>query len=123
MCDTVITCSAQVNIINPVKTHPTSFAIFVDKETYDSTKDAIIAYRDAVELDGLSTYIVVNNWKNPEEVKSEIIKLYNSQPKLEGAVFIGNIPITMIRNGQHMASAFKMDEDRVCMGSFFCCIR
>ena len=109
---TVITCFAQVDIINPVKTHPTSFAIVVDKETYDNTKDAIIAYRDAVELDGLSTYIVVSSWKNPEEVKAEIIKLYNRKPKLEGAVFIGEIPIPMIRNGQHMASAFKMDEDR-----------
>ena len=109
---TVITCFAQVNIINPVKTHLTSFAIVVDKETYDKTKDAILAYRDAVELDGLSTYIVVGNWKNPEEVKSELIKLYNRKPILEGAVFIGEIPITMLRNGQHMASAFKMDEDR-----------
>jgi HEAT repeats len=109
---TVITCFAQVNIIDPVKTHPTSFAIVVDKGTYDKTKDAIIAYRDAVELDGLSTYIVLNNWQSPEEVKTELIKLYNREPKLEGAVFIGDIPITMIRNGQHMASAFKMDEDR-----------
>ena len=109
---TVITCSAQVNIMYPVKTHPTSFAIVIDKETYDKTKDAVFAYRDAVELDGLSTYIVVSSWKNPEEVKAEIIKLYKGKPKLEGAVFIGDIPITMIRNGQHMSSAFKMDEDR-----------
>jgi hypothetical protein len=107
-----IVCSAQISVTNPVKPHPTSFAIVVDKETYNKTKDAILAYRDAVELDGLSTYIVVNNWKNPEEVKAELIKLYNGQPKLEGAVFIGDIPITLIRNGQHMASAFKMDEDR-----------
>jgi HEAT repeat protein len=107
-----IVCSAQVSVTKPVKSHPTSFAIVVDKDTYDKTKDAIIAYRDAVELDGLSTYILVNNWKNPEEVKTELIRLYNSNPRLEGAVFIGDIPITMIRNGQHMASAFKMDEDR-----------
>ncbi|MDR3668106.1 MAG: HEAT repeat domain-containing protein [Ignavibacteriaceae bacterium] len=107
-----IVCSAQVHITNPVLSHPTSFAIVVDKDTYDKTKDAIVAYRDAVELDGLSTYILVDNWKNPEEIKTELIKLYNSSPKLEGAVFIGNIPIIMIRNGQHMASAFKMDEDR-----------
>jgi len=106
------TCNAQVNIIKPVKMHSTSFAIIVDNETYDKTKDAVIAYRDAVELDGLSAYIVVSNWKNPEEVKAEIIKLYKGKPKLEGAVFIGDIPVVMIRNGQHMASAFKMDEDR-----------
>jgi hypothetical protein len=106
------TCNAQVNIIKPVKMHSTSFAIIVDNDTYDKTKDAVIAYRDAVESDGLSTYIVVSNWKNPEEVKAEIIKLYKGKPKLEGAVFIGDIPVVMIRNGQHMASAFKMDEDR-----------
>ncbi|MDR3611083.1 MAG: HEAT repeat domain-containing protein [Ignavibacteriaceae bacterium] len=106
------TCTAQVNIIKPVKIQPTSFAIVIDKDTYDKTKDAIYTYRDAVELDGLSTFIIVNDWKSPEEVKAELIKLYNGEPKLEGAVFIGDIPIVMIRNGQHMASAFKMDEDR-----------
>jgi HEAT repeat protein len=107
-----VTCTAQVNIIKPVKIQPTSFAIVIDKDTYDKTKDAIYAYRDAVELDGLSTFIIVSDWKSPEEVKAELIKLYNGEPKLEGAVLIGDVPIVMIRNGQHMASAFKMDEDR-----------
>ena len=34
----------------------------------------------------------------------------------EGAVFIGNIPIPMIRKAQHMTSAFKMDEREYPMG-------
>lgn len=103
---------AQVTKINPIKSHPSSFAIVIDKDTFDKTKDAVLAYRDAVELDGLSSFILVNDWKNPEDVKLELQKLYKGKPKLEGAVFIGNIPIAMIRNGQHMSSAFKIDEDR-----------
>jgi hypothetical protein len=100
-----------VIIKKPVKKNPTSFAIIVDKVTYDRIGSAVDTYRDAVENDGLSAYILINNWKNPDEIRSEILKLYNSKPQLEGIVLIGDIPIPMVRNAQHMTSAFKLDEN------------
>lgn len=103
----------QVKIIEPGKTYETSFAIVVDDVTFNKCEPAIKAYKSSIEDEGLSTYIVYANWSNPDDVKSELLKLYNrKKPVLEGAVFIGDIPIPMLRNGQHFTSAFKLDEDR-----------
>jgi HEAT repeat protein len=103
---------SQVKVIEPGKNHPTSFAIVVDDLTYSKCEEAIKTYKDAIEEDGLSAYVVYSNWKNPDEVKAELLKLYKKNPVLEGAVFVGDIPIAMLRNGQHFTSAFKLDEDR-----------
>lgn len=60
-------------------------------------------------MEGLPTFIVYNEWNKPEDVKKVIVKLYKKD-KLEGVVFVGDIPIPMLRKAQHMTSAFKMDE-------------
>lgn len=101
----------KVKIQKPKKQHPTVFAIIVDEMTLEKTKGAIEAYRDALENDGLATYIVSEAWKNPDQVRKEIVKLYKRNPTLEGVVFIGDIPIALIRNAQHMTTAFKMNEE------------
>jgi len=103
---------AQLQEIKPGKISATSFAIIVDAATYNHCKEAIHNYKNSVEADGLSTYILVNDWKNPDEIKKEILRLYNQKPMLEGVVFVGDIPIPMIRNAQHMTSAFKLDEEK-----------
>lgn len=86
-----------------------SFAIIVDQETYNNCSKDILAYRDQVEKDGLPSFILHHKWANPEQIKKEIKRLYANH-KLEGMVLIGDIPIPMIRKGQHLATAFKMDE-------------
>lgn len=103
---------AQLQELKPEKITTTSFAIIVDAETFSNCESSILAYKKSIEDDDLSTYILVNNWKNPDEVRKEIIRLYNKKPLLEGVVFVGNIPIPMLRNGQHFTSAFKLDEDK-----------
>lgn len=103
---------AQVQEIKPGKKTATSFAIIVDETTFSNCKAAILNYKNSVEDDGLSTYILVSNWQNPDQVKKEILRLYKQKPILEGVVFVGDIPIPMIRNAQHMTSAFKLDEER-----------
>ena len=107
----VIPGFGKVKIQKPRSQHVTAFAIIVDEMTLEKTGGAVEAYRDALEADGLSTYIVSGNWKNPDEVKAEIIKLNKRKPVLEGVVFIGDIPVALIRNAQHMTTAFKMNED------------
>lgn len=102
----------QVQEVKPVKKCATAFAIIVDEETYKNCKDALSNYKNAVEEDGLSTYLLISDWKNPDEVKKEIVRLYNQKPVLEGVVLVGDIPIPMIRNAQHMTSAFKLDEEK-----------
>lgn len=100
---------AQQNIIGPQSRVASSFAIFIDDKSYDACKDAVMAYKDMLEKEGLATYLLVADWEGPEHVKYFLEKYYNEQA-LEGAVFIGNIPIPMVRKAQHMTSAFKMSE-------------
>ncbi len=100
---------AQQNIIGPQSRVASSFAIFIDDKSYDACKDAVMAYKDMLEKEGLATYLLVADWDGPEHVKYFLEKYYNEQA-LEGAVFIGNIPIPMVRKAQHMTSAFKMSE-------------
>lgn len=98
-------------IQKPTLTSKTSFAIVVDDATYQQAKDEIAAYQASIEKDGLGTYIVSHTWQHPQEVKDILKSLYtNAKQPLEGAVFIGNIPIPMIREAQVLTSAFKTNE-------------
>ena len=90
---------------------PHSFVIITDNATFDACADALDAYKQAVENEGLATHIVASDWQSPEEVKS-VLQEYYSECGLDGAVFVGNVPIAMIRRAQHMTSAFKNDSAR-----------
>ena len=87
------------------------FAIVVDGESYAACKAEIDGYRNLLEQEGFTPVILSREWQQPEEVRAELLKLYQ-QHALEGAIFIGQIPIPMIRDAQHLTSAFKMDQER-----------
>ncbi len=103
-------CFGKIYIEKPRSRKTTAFAIITDNVTREKANTAIIAYRDALEKEGLSTYILSDKWENPEHVRQEIIRIYKRKPALEGVVFIGDVPIALIRNAQHMTTAFKMNE-------------
>ena len=86
-----------------------TFAIFTDEQTWQHCREELEAYRDVLGEEDLPTYIIYNDWQRPEEVK-DIIRRLHRRNRLEGAVFVGDIPIPMIRKAQHLTSAFKMDE-------------
>lgn len=94
----------------PVMVLANSFAIVIDRTTYSKAKDAVENYRKAVEHDGLKTYLIAAEWANPSQVRDSLKALYNRDKTLEGCVLVGDIPIAMIRNAQHMTTAFKMNE-------------
>lgn len=101
---------ARLEVKKPTQEHATSFAIIIDKETYDYAEEAVDAYRNAIENDGLSVYVLISQWKTPDDIKAEILKLYQQPRPLEGIVLIGDIPIPMLRNAEHMTSSFKFEE-------------
>lgn len=105
---------AQQTIIAPTQTVKNSFAIFVDQDTYTACKEEIEMYRDVLQGEGLAPYILAAKWESPEHVKFFLMKYYKEQA-LEGAVFIGDIPVAMIRRAQHLTSAFKMDQEKYPM--------
>ncbi|WEK33661.1 MAG: hypothetical protein P0Y53_14305 [Candidatus Pseudobacter hemicellulosilyticus] len=88
----------------------TSFAIVVDANTYAAIRPQLQAYKKAVEKEGLATYIVSHAWSSPEEIRGQLQKLHGQSPRLEGAVLVGDIPVPMIRDAQHLTSAFKMNQ-------------
>ena len=71
----------------------------------------MLRYRDALQNDGLATYIIRDNWTTPSLVREALIDLYKSDSCLEGIVLVGDVPVAMVRNAQHMTTAFKMDEE------------
>ena len=112
VCLQALSLAAAPRIVRPGVKSPTTFAIFIDSRSYEAAAAEVAAYRAAVERDGLGTYLLFVEWQNPESVRSEIIRMTEAQPHLEGVVFVGDIPIAMIRDGQHLTSAFKSSQDR-----------
>lgn len=88
-----------------------SFAIVVDKNTYENCRTSIDNYSQAVKMEGLNTFIVIDRWDCPDSIRMELKKLYNAY-NLEGAVMIGDVPVPMIRDAQHLTTAFKMDQKK-----------
>lgn len=112
ICSMLTASVTAQQIEKPSVSTPTSFAVIIDATTYSKTKDAVQIYKKAVEKDGLGTYIISHDWKNPEEIRTILQKLYKQSPKLEGAVLVGDIPVPMVRDAQYLTSAFKMDQRR-----------
>jgi hypothetical protein len=89
------------------------FAIVVDQKSYQAAKAEIDAYLLSVEKQGLKAFLLAGEWKSPVVIRQKLKEMHDSDNNpLEGAVFIGDIPVPMIRDAQHFTSAFKMDQDR-----------
>ncbi len=96
-----------------LRNEKTAVAIVIDLASYEQTSEAVDAYRELLESEGLHTHLLARNWKNPDEIREELHNIYkDATPPLEGTVLIGDIPIPMIRDAQHLTSAFKMDQER-----------
>ena len=90
----------------------TGVAIVVDTQSYNAAQEEIEAYAKILETEGLKPYLIVKNYSMPDSLRKDLISLYNSLIPIEGAVFIGDIPIVMAIDAQHMTSAFKMDQNK-----------
>lgn len=90
------------------------FAIVVDPKSYEEAKEEISQYAAAIEtVQRLKVYMVIDKWGIPDSIRTELIRLHAlKRNPIEGAVFIGDIPVPMIRDAQHLTSAFKMDQRR-----------
>ncbi|MBW6457831.1 MAG: HEAT repeat domain-containing protein [FCB group bacterium] len=86
-------------------------SVFTDDKTYLKIPAAIDAYCSSLEDAGYVVSLHAENWKNPEMLRT-VLKENAKNATLEGAVFIGDIPIPMIRDAQHLTSAFKIDQER-----------
>ena len=88
------------------------FAIISDQDSYEGAKTEIQLYAQTLTNEGLNTIIIIDKWGHPDSIREQLHNLYLKNKDFEGAVFIGNIPVPMIRSAQHMTSAFKMDQGK-----------
>ncbi len=106
--------SLAQNIIKPSVKSKTTFAIVTDAKSYEQAKNEIDAYRTSVEQEGLGTYLIVDNWKSPQPIRELLIKLHaDKKAPLEGCALVGDVPVPMVRDAQHLCSAFKRNQSDV----------
>lgn len=103
---------AALALVSCTQNQETGFAIVIDQESYNQAKSEINLYQKTVESRGLKPVLVIDRWGIPDSIRAELIRLHNRKDyPIEGCVLIGDIPVAMTRDAQHMASAFKMDQD------------
>ncbi len=86
-------------------------AVVVDETTYSKIAAEVDAYVASIDNGSREGVLVVDKWFNPDSIKAVLFNMYRNN-NLEGAVFIGDIPVPMVRDAQHMTTAFKMDQKR-----------
>jgi hypothetical protein len=86
-------------------------AVVVDEYTYMMAGKEIDRYLVSIRQSGKQAVLIQDVWQHPDSIRVRLKALYLSD-NLEGAVFIGDIPVPMIRDAQHLATAFKMDQSR-----------
>lgn len=88
------------------------FAIVIDPASHEAARAEVEAYAAAIaKADGYKVQIIEDVWGVPDSIRVALKDLYDNS-QLVGAVFVGDIPVAMVRGAQHLASAFKMDEER-----------
>ncbi|MGV8095898.1 MAG: HEAT repeat domain-containing protein [Mangrovibacterium sp.] len=89
------------------------YAVVIDQRSYSEARAEVDAYVAAVEKQGLKTSLIIDRWQHPDSIRKVLHQLYLSRTcPLEGAVLIGDIPVPMLRDAQHLSTAFKMDQDK-----------
>ncbi|MDD2594482.1 MAG: hypothetical protein PHD11_01535 [Bacteroidales bacterium] len=89
----------------------TSVAVVTDKVTYATIKSDIDAFVASIDNDGKQGILLIDSWGHPDSIRVALHNLYNTG-NLEGAILVGDIPIPMIRDAQHLTTAFKMSQKR-----------
>ena len=85
-------------------------AVVVDEQTYAAIGATIDKYVEAISLPDRQCVLVVDKWQHPDSIRAELYGMYCNDA-LEGAVLVGEIPIAMVRDAQHMATAFKRSQE------------
>ncbi len=87
------------------------FAIVIDQRSYAEAGKQVDDYAHEIEKSGLKVYRVIDGTGQPDSLRRVLHALYTQrQTPIEGAVLIGDIPVVMVRDAQHLTSAFKMDQ-------------
>ncbi len=92
-----------------IKPRTTKVAVITDQKTYAAIGNDIEAFTASMSFTGKEGILIIDKWQHPDSLRV-VLKHYYTFHNLEGAILIGDIPIPMIRDAQHMTTAFKMDQ-------------
>lgn len=101
------TLAATTNGMTKART--TKVAVVTDQKTYEVIGNDIDAFTASMSFVGKEGVLIIDKWQHPDSLRA-VLKHYYTTQKIEGAVLVGDIPIAMIRDAQHMTTAFKMDQ-------------
>ena len=88
------------------------FAVVIDAKSYDEARRQTDDYAREIEKSGLEVCLVIDRTGQSDSLRQVLRGLYTRRKApIEGAVLIGDIPVAMIRDAQHLTSAFKMDQE------------
>lgn len=104
--------AGDIEVVRSSRKAASAFAIVVDKATNSAAHDGLKKYSEMLENEGLAVHRLITDNATPEEIRRELHHLLSLKPAIEGAILVGDIPIAMIRNAQHLTTAFKMDEEK-----------
>ena len=107
----VISITFTTSISLFAKEQRSSVAVVVDKTTYKTISQEIDNYIESINAQGKKGILVIDSCGTPEPIKTTLQKLWREQ-NLEGAILIGDIPIPMVRNANHLSTGFKMSPKR-----------
>ena len=108
---TIITAIAALGLAATLQARD-GFAIVIDPVSYEKVRAEVDAYAKAIEeVNNLKVYVVEDRWGVPDSIRQELQRLHSQrQDPIVGVVLVGDIPVAMVRDGQHMTSAFKMNQ-------------
>ena len=88
------------------------FAVVIDPISQQKAQTELQEYIKALEkTQNFKVYTLTDRWGIPDSIRAVLISLYSQkEAPIIGAVFIGDIPIPMVRDAQHLCSAFKMSQ-------------
>lgn len=87
-----------------------TYAIVVDPKSAQEASAELKEYARLVgEQNNWDVIQVEDRWGVPDSIRKELKHLYDTR-SLVGCVFVGDIPVPMIRDAQFMTSAFKMNQ-------------
>ena len=107
----VLTAAVSLNMVTAFAARK-GFAIVIDPESYQQARTEVTDYARALEeVQGFHVYTVEDRWGVPDSIRAELQRLHTQKnDPVVGAVFVGDIPVPMIRDAQFLTSAFKMNQ-------------
>lgn len=85
--------------------------LVVDQTTYNRCSNSLEQFSKSLTYDNIEPILLIDKWGVPDSIKVHLRNLHINMG-IEGALLIGDVPVPMIRDAQHLTTAFKINQKR-----------